>query len=154
MQMSSKNAICNTQVLVVEEDELQNGGSGLRPGGDQGWNQGGGSWSGGFPGGQVANWWMYLQYMSGLLSGGSMDIATSNGPHLARWTRPAPRPRPITRLCCGQECLIVHLNVEIIFLATGAGTWFCVQMWSATWEGSTWCGNGRTGDRSQAAMFR
>ena len=55
MQMRSKNAMCNMQVLVVEEEELQNGGSGPRPGGDQGWNQGGGSWSGGFSGGQVAN---------------------------------------------------------------------------------------------------
>jgi len=44
------------QVLVVEEDELQNGGSGFNPGGDQGWNQGGGSWSGGFPGDQVTPW--------------------------------------------------------------------------------------------------
>ena len=93
-------------------------------------------------------------YVRDLLSGESMDFATSNWPHPARWTRPDPRPRAITRLCCGQECLIVHLNVEIIFLDTGTGTWFCVQMWSATWEGSTLCGNGRTGDRSQAAMFR
>ena len=152
--MSSKNAICNMQVLVVEEDELQNGGSGLRPGGDQGWNQGGGSWSGGFPGGQVANWWMYLQYMSGLLSGGSMDIATSNGPHLARWTRPAPRPRPITRLCCSQACLIIYLSVERTFFDTGEGTWFYVQMWLAMLEGSTLFGNGRTANLSQAVMSR
>ena len=89
-----------------------------------------------------------------LLSGESMDFATSNWPHPARWTRPDPRPRAITRLCCGQECLIVHLNVEIIFLDTGAGTWFCVQMWSATWEESMLCGNGKTGGQSQAAMFR
>ena len=84
-----------------------------------------------------------------------MDIATPNRPHLARRTRRAdPRPRAVPRLCCSQECLAVRLNVKIIFHETGAEIWYFVQMWLATLEGSMLCGNDRTGDQSQAGMFR
>ena len=87
-------------------------------------------------------------------SGRSLDIATSNGPHLARWTRPASRPRPISRLCCSQACLSIFLSVEMFFLDTGEGIWFCAQMWLATLEGSTLFGNGRTANPFQAVMSR
>ena len=52
------------------------------------------------------------------------------------------------------QLLYEHLTVLIIFHETGAEIWYFVQMWLATLEGSMLCGNDRTGDQSQAGMFR